>query len=390
MRERLYFNNCLTTPIANEVMAAMEPYLLENYYPENFNKTGTKIVEQLEIWKNMVAKTIGADDKEIHFTSGGTLANNIAIKGYLLANAGKGNHIICSVIDYPDILANAAFFESSGYEVTYLNADKEGFIDLKQLRESIRPETILFMTTLVNHTVGTIQPIKKIREILNSADHYIAIHSDACEAYGRIAVNIREMGIDMMSVSGHKIYGPQSSGFLYVDKKIKLAQLIHGIKRLDDLQTGGISVANIAGLVKAIELIFQDFHSYHSHLKQMSAYFLDKVNSEIPHVILNGPTGNSRAPHNLNLTFEYIEGEAIMMMLDYYNISVATGSACASQGLKPNYVLQALGKTLEQSHGSIKFTFSRYTTTEELDQLIIKLKEVVGKLRENSTLQPDK
>lgn len=389
MKDRLYFNNCLTTPTSDEVMAAMKPYLLENYYPESFNKTGTKIAEQLKEWRRQVAETIGAEAEEIHFTSGGTIANNLAIKGYLLANADKGNHIICSVIDYPDILANAAFFESSGYEVTYLKADKEGFIDLDQLEKSIKPETILFITTLVNHTVGTIQPMQRIKKILDKAGHKIAVHADACEAYGRIPVNITDMGIDMMSVSGHKIYGPQGSGFLYVNKKIKLAQLIHGITRLDDLQTGGISVANIAGLVKAIELIFKDFDAFQTHLKKISSYFLEKVRKEIPYTIINGTTGDNRAPHNLNITFEYIEGEAIMMMLDYHNISVATGSACASQGLKPNYVLQALGKTLEQSHGSIKFTFSRYTTIEQIDQLIATLKEVVSKLREHSTLQPD-
>lgn len=389
MKERLYFNNCLTTPTAGEVIAAMQPYLLENYYPENFNKTGTKITEDIDQWRHQVAKTIGSEDSEIHFTAGGTLANNIAIKGFLLANADKGNHIICSVIDYPDILANAAFFEKSGFEVTYLNADNEGFINLEQLKKSIKKETILFMTTLVNHTVGTIQPIKKIKEILAGADHKIAVHVDACEAYGRIPINVDEMGIDMMSVSGHKIYGPQGSGFLYCRKNVRLSQLIHGIVRLDNLQTGGISVANIAGMVKAVELIFKDFNAFYNHLRDISGYFLSKVQKKIPYTIINGTLGEARAPHNVNISFEYIEGEAIMMMLDYYGISVATGSACASQGLKPNYVLVALGKTLEQSHGSIKFTFSRYTTKEQIDILIDKLSEVVSNLRKHSTLQPE-
>lgn len=393
--ERIYLNNCLTSKPAPEVVEAMLPYLRDDYYyPENFNKTGSQASRNIESWKETVARSIGAATNEIHFTSGGTLANNIAIKGFLLANSGKGNHLICSVADYPDILANAGFFEQSGFSVTYLKVDSDGFIDLEELRNSLRKETILFMTTLANHTVGTIQPLKEIREILDSSAGHIALHADACEAYGRIPIDVNELGIDMMSVSGHKIYGPQGSGFLYLRKRIKTSPLIHGVSRLDDLQTGGISVANIAGLVKAVELIFSDFAGYTGHLREMNNYFLEKIKEKIPSIMINGPApvlsgeANKRAPHNLNITFDYIEGEAIMMMLDIYNISVATGSACASQGLKPNYVLKAMGRTHEQSHGSMKFTFSRYTTKEELDILIERLSEVVQKLREGSTLYP--
>ena len=389
MSERIYFNNCLTSKPAPEVVEAMLPYLQENYYyPENFNKTGTSASRDLSGWKDTVARTIGAKPSEIHFTSGGTLANNIAIKGLLLANSDKGNHIICSVVDYPDLLANAAFFEQSGFEVTYLQVDHEGFIDLEQLKQAIKKETILFMTTLANHTVGTIQPMEEIRTILDSSGHHIYIHADACEAYGRIPVDVDKLGLDMMSVSGHKIYGPQGSGFLYARQGVKLNPLIHGIVRLDDLQTGGISVANIAGLVKAIELIFKDFKGYVSRLKEINGYFLDRVSKEIPDILINGPLGEKRAPHNLNITFDYIEGEAIMMMLDLADVSVATGSACASQGLKPNYVLKAMGRTHEQSHGSMKFTFSRYHTKEDIDNLVERLKKVVVKLREGSTLYP--
>jgi len=389
MNERIYFNNCLTTKPAQEVVEAMLPYLQNNYYyPENFNKTGTQASRNLNDWKEIVAKTIGANSPEIHFTAGGTLANNIAIKGFLLANADKGNHIICSVVDYPDILTNAAFFEQSGFEVTYLQVDDKGFIDLDQLKRSLKNETILFMTTLANHTVGAIQPLEEINAILQGSGHRIYVHADACEAYGRIPINVDQLGIDMMSVSGHKIYGPQGSGFLYVRKGVKLNPLIHGIVRLDDLQTGGISIANTAGLVKAIELIFSDYDGYVSHLKEISNYFLEKVKEKIPYILINGPLGEKRAPHNLNISFDYIEGEAIMMMLDLSDISVATGSACASQGLKPNYVLKALGRTHEQSHGSMKFTFSRYHTKEDIDILVERLIKVVEKLREGSTLYP--
>jgi len=244
------------------------------------------------------------------------------------------------------------------------------------------------MTTLANHTVGTVQPMQKIKEILASADHKIAMFVDASEAYGKIAVSVNDMGIDLMSVSGHKIHGPQGSGFLYVRKGVDLAQLIHGIVRLDDLHTGGLSVANIAGMIRAIELIFADFEGHHSHLREISKYFWEQLQKKIPNIMLNGAGLEFRAPHNVNVSFDFIEGEAVMMMLDYFNVSVATGSACASQGLKPNYVLMALGRTHEQSHGSIKFTFTRYHTREDIDQLISKLEQVVSKLRKNSTLNP--
>ncbi len=389
MNKRLYFNNCLTSKPAPEVVEAMLPYLKEDYYyPENFNKTGTAASRKLADWRQQAAKTIGGEPSEIHFTSGGTLANNIAIKGFLLANADKGNHIICSVVDYPDLLANAGFFEQSGFTVTYLQVDENGFIDLKQLKDSLRKETILFMTTLANNTVGTIQPMTEIKEILKSAGHRIYVHADACEAYGRVPVDVNQQGIDMMSVSGHKIYGPQGSGFLYLRKDVKISPLIHGVVRLDDLQTGGLSTANTAGLIKAIELIFDDFSGYVKHLRELNDYFLKKVKEKIPYIRINGPVGSQRAPHNLNITFEYIEGEAIMMMLDQFDVSAATGSACASQGLKPNYVLKAMGRTHEESHGSMKFTFSRYLSKEDIDILVERLSSVVEKLREGSTLYP--
>ena len=388
--ERIYLNNCLTSKPAKEVVEAMLPYLEKKfYYPENFNKTGAFINNKMQEWKESVAKTIGANSKEIHFTSGGTIANNIAIKGFLLGNSNKGNHIICSVIDYPDLLANAAFFEKSGFKVTYLKADKDGFIDLEQLKQSITDKTILFMTTIANHTVGTIQPMHKINEILKSAGHRIYTHVDACEAYGRIPIDVDQYGIDMMSVSGHKFNGPQASGFLYVRKGVQLSPLIHGVNRLDNLQTGGLSVANIVGLVKAIELIFNDFEGHTNHLREISSYLFESIKKKIPNILINGPEGELRAPHNVNISFDYIEGEAIMMMLDQFDLSVATGSACASQGLKPNYVLMAMGRNHEQSHGSMKFTVDPSHTKADIDKLVDRLAEIVEKLRKLSPLNPE-
>ncbi|RLC54961.1 MAG: cysteine desulfurase [Candidatus Cloacimonadota bacterium] len=385
--QRIYFNNCLTSKPAPEVVEITTEYMKNRYYfPENFNATGTEISSDLELAKKIIADSIAANSTEIHFTSGGTAANNIAIKGYLTANSNKGTHIICSVIDYPDILTNAAFFEKSGFDVTYLNADNEGFIDLEQLKNSLREDTILFMTTIGNHTVGTIQPIKEIREILDSAEQKIAIHVDACEAYARIPINVNELGIDLMSISAHKIHGPQGVGALYQRKGIVLGQVQHGVNRMDNLQTGGMNIASIAGFAKAVELAFDEKEDNMAKIRKLSDYLLNKIESIIPDTLLNGPRGNRRAPHNINISFDYIEGEAIMMMMDINGVSISTGSACASQGLKPNYVMMALGRNHEQSHSSMKFTLSRYNTFQEIDYTVEKLAEVVKELRSRSPL----
>ena len=385
--ERIYFNNCLTSKPAPEVVEITTEYMKNNYYyPENFNATGTEISSDMNLAKNIIADSISADSKEIHFTSGGTAANNLAIKGYLTANSNKGTHIICSVIDYPDILTNAAFFEKSGFEVTYLEVDNEGFIDLEQLKKSIREDTILFMTTLGNHTVGTIQPLKEIRKILDSAEQKIAMHVDACEAYARIPIDVNELGVDLMSISAHKIHGPQGIGALYQRKGIKLGQVLHGVNRMDNLQTGGMNIASIAGFTKAVELAFNNLDENITKIRKLSDYLLNKIESTIPDTLLNGPRGAKRAPHNINISFDYIEGEAIMMMMDIIGVSISTGSACASQGLKANYVLMALGRSHEQSHSSMKFTFSRYNTFQEIDYTVEKLAEVVKELRSRSPL----
>ena len=381
----IYFNNCLTSQPAPEVIEAMLPYLKRKFqFPENFIQTGTEIEEDILSFKKVIAESMNANPSELHITSGGTSANNLAIKGYLSANAHKGTHIIVSVGDYPDLLTNAAFFEKSGFSVTYLSIDEEGFIDLNELKHAIRDDTILFMTTLANHTVGAIQPISDIRKILNQADHEIVLHADACEAYARMPIDVKELGIDMMSISGHKIHSDKGIGSLYVRKGIQLGQVSHGISRVDELETGGISISALAGFTKAVELAFLPANM--KKIKNLSEYLLTQIEEKIPYTSLNGPRGEKRISHNINISFDYIEGEAMMMMLDLAGISVATGSACASQGLKPNYVLMAMGRNHEQSHGSLKFTLSRYNTKKEIDETVDKLAEIVLELRKRSPL----
>jgi len=384
---RIYLDNCVTTCCAPEVIKEMQPYLEEKFwFPGTFISTGENTNNLIIEAQKTIAETLGASPKEIHFTSGGTLANNIAIKGLANAYKQQGKHIIVSVVDYPDLLTNAAYLEKNGFEVTYLSSDSEGFISLKELKQAIRKDTILFMTTAVNHTVGTIQPLSDIKAVLDSADHKIYYHLDAGQGYGKIPLNVNELGIDTMSISAHKIHGPQGIGALYQRTGTKLAQLIHGVKRVDNLQTGGLSIALIAGFAKAVELAFSDFETNIAYLRELSNYLLERIEKEISDVELNGPRGEKRAPHNINVSIDFIEGEAITMMLDQKGITVATGSACASEGLKANYVLMAMGKTHIQSHGSMKFTVSRYTTKTELDETVQALKEITKELRHRSPL----
>lgn len=384
---RIYLDNCVTSRPAPEVLSAMQPYFEEKYwYPGSFISTGEAINEDLATFQQIVATAINAQASEIHFTSGGTLANNMAIKGLATAYAARGKHAIVSVVDYPDLLTNAAYLEKKGFEISYLGTDSEGFINPAELKSAIRKDTILFMCTAVNHVVGTIQPLAQIKEVLEAADHKIYYHLDAGQAFGKIPVDVNALGVDTMAISAHKIHGPQGVGALYQRSGVKVGQLIHGVKRVDNLQTGGLSIALIAGFAKAVELSFADFPSTMARLRELSDYLLAALEARIPDIELNGPRGMQRAPHNINVSIDYIEGEAITMMLDVQGITVATGSACASQGLKANYVLMAMGKNHVQSHGSMKFTLSRYTTKQELDETVDAMAKITTELRARSPL----
>lgn len=385
--DRIYLDNCVTTQPAPEALAAMQPFLTKEFwYPASFVSTGERINTVLDGFRTSIGRSINAQPSEIHFTSGGTLANNIAIKGLVSANASQGRHIICSVVDYPDLLTNAAYFENSGFEVTYLEADSDALVSPEELKKALRSDTILFMSTAVNHVVGTIQPLAEYGKILAAADHKIHFHVDAGQAYGKMKLDMNDLGIDTMAVSGHKIHAPQGVGFLYVRKGTKLGQIIHGVRRIDNLQTGGINVALIAALAKAVEMVFANLDDQIDYLYDLSQYLLDKLETNIDHIELNGPRGRRRVCHNVNVSIGYIEGEAIAMMLDLKGITVATGSACASQGLQPNYVLMAIGKNHVQSHGSIKFTLSRYTTKQQIDYVVEALSSVTRELRSRSPL----
>lgn len=385
--KQVYLNNCITSQPAPEVIEAMLPFFKEKFhFPENFIKSGTERANELANFKSIIAKSINAPDSALHFTSSGTEANNLAIKGYISANAERGSHIICSVVDYPDILTNAAYFEESGFEVSYLSSDDMGFIDLDELKSELRSDTILVMTTLANHTVGTLQDIPEITRIIKESPADAALFVDACQGYGKVPVDVEAMGADMLTISAHKIHGPQGIGALYIKPGVSVAPTKHGINRMDPLSTGALSIPAIAGFAKAVELTFKDFEENVNYIKNLSRYLFESITRKIPYTMLNGAPCEYRSPHNVNVSFDFVEGEAIMMMLDQYGINVATGSACFSQGLQANYVMMAMGRNHEQSHSSMKFTLSRYNTRQEIDYTVEKLAEIVEELRRRSPL----
>ena len=388
--EPIYMNNCITSQPAPEVVEAMLPFLQNKFhFPENFIRTGTERANELTVFKQIIADSVKAPAASIHFTASGTEANNLAIKGYLEANAHRGKHIICSVVDYPDILTNAAYFEEKGFEVSYLSSDEYAFIDLDELQEELRADTILVMTTLANHTVGTIQDVKTIKRLIDESESQAALLVDACQAYGRIAIDVDDLGIDLMSISAHKIHGPQGIGALYIRPGTSVAPTKHGVNRMDPLSTGSLSIANIAGFAKAVELAFTDFDENIKYIRDLRLYLFESIERKIEFTMLNGAPCENRIAHNLNVSFDFIEGEAILMMMDQYGINVATGSACFSEGLQANYVMMAMGRNHEQSHSSMKFTLSRYNTRQEIDYVVEKLAEIVTELRRRSPLYLD-
>jgi len=386
---RVYLDNCLTTQPDKKVVEAMMPYLGNKFhFPGHFISTGSEAKRDITGFRSVIAESLMASPDEIHLTASGTSANNIAIKGYILANAQRGNHIICSQIDYPDILTNAAFFEESGFEVTYLSADIDGFINLDELRESVRKDTILVMTTLANHVLGTIQPIAKIREILKEKGSSAAVFVDAAHAYGRMHIDVNKLGADMLTISAHKIHGPQGAGALYVRRGILLAQSKHGISRIDEYDTGCISIANLAGMAKAVQITFSNIDQDIANMRNLQTYLLNGLQENLGNISVNGVLGENRICHNLNVSIEEVEGEALTILLDIAGITVSTGSACATLNLKPNYIMMAIGKTFTQSHGSIKMTLSRMTTKDDIDYTITCFTDAVNKLRKISPFKP--
>lgn len=387
MGKLIYLDNAATTKTAPEVVEAMLPYFTEKFgNPSSVYgfAAGNKsvITQQREI----IANALGAKDNEIYFTAGGSESDNWALKATAEAYGNKGKHIITSKIEHHAILHTCEYLEKNGFEVTYLDVDENGVIKLEELREAIKPETILISIMYANNEIGTIQPIREIGEIAH--EHGILFHTDAVQAFAQIPINVDECHIDMLSASGHKLNGPKGIGFLYIRTGVKIRSLLHGGAQERKRRAGTENVPGIVGLGAAVKRAVESMAERTAKEIELRDYLIGRVSEEIPHCRLNGDA-KKRLPNNVNFSFRFIEGESLLIMLDMKGICASSGSACTSGSLDPSHVLLAIGLPHEIAHGSLRLTLSEETTKEDLDYVVDTLKEIVANLRGMSPLYED-
>lgn len=385
---QVYLDYSATTPVKKEVLDAMLPYFSELYgNPSSLYSIASESKEALAKARTQVAELIGAQEKEIFFTSCGTEADNWAVMGTADALKDKGNHIITTKIEHHAMLHSCEFLEKHGYDVTYLNVDEGGRVNPADLEAAITDKTILISVMFANNEVGTIEPIKELAEIAKK--HKILFHTDAVQALGNVEINVKDLGVDMMSMSAHKIYGPKGIGALYIRKGLRISNYLHGGAQENKHRAGTENLAGIVGFGKAAELARVNLAEHIRHSSELRDYLIQQVQANIDHVYVNG-TMEHRHPGNANLTFEFIEGEAMLLYLDMSGIAVSTGSACSSASLTPSHVLDALGIPVERIHGTLRFTVGDMTTKEDIDYVVDTLKKVVSKLREISSVSSEK
>lgn len=381
---KIYVDNAATTRVDDEVLKEMLPYFSENYgNPSSIYSIARDTKKVIEIARERVAKILNANPNEIYFTGCGSESDNTALKGVAYANKDKGNHIITSKIEHPAILDTCKFLEKQGYEISYIDVDENGIIKLDELKKSIKDTTILISIMFANNEIGTIQPIKEIGEI--AKERKIVFHTDAVQAVGNINIDVQELNIDMLSLSAHKFYGPKGVGALYVRQGVKFEKFMNGGHQEKNKRAGTENVAGIVGLGKAIEMAYEDIDKYNEDLLNLRNYYFEQIQKRIPYIKINGDLEN-RLPGNTNVSFRFIEGEGLLLNLDLKGIYASSGSACTSGALDPSHVLLAIGLSHEIAHGSLRVTFGRYNTKEEVDYIIDSLVEIVDKLREMSPL----
>ncbi len=387
MNKTIYLDNAATTQTKVEVVEAMLPYFNEKFgNPSSIYDFAAQNKTAVTDARDTIAKAIGCNTNEIFFTAGGTEADNWAIKGVAESYKNKGNHIITSKIEHHAVLHTCEYLEKNGYEVTYLNVDENGLVKLDELKAAIRPTTILISIMFANNEIGTIQPIKEIGQI--AKENGILFHTDAVQAFGQLPIDVQELNIDMLSASGHKINGPKGIGFLYIKNGTKIRSFIHGGAQERKRRAGTENVPGIVGLGKATEIACRDMEEKTRKEIELRDYLIDRTLKEIPYTRLNGHRRN-RLPNNANFSFQFIEGESLLIMLDMKGICGSSGSACTSGSLDPSHVLLAIGLPHEIAHGSLRLTLSENTTKEEIDYTIDCMKEIVAKLRDMSPLYED-
>lgn len=387
MNKVIYLDNAATTKTAPEVVEAMLPYFTENYgNPSSVYSFASKNKEAISKQRDIIADALGAKANEIYFTAGGSESDNWALKAAAEAYGDKGNHIITTKIEHHAILHTAEYLEKKGFEVTYLDVDEDGVVKLDELKEAIRPETILISVMFANNEIGTIQPIKEIGEI--AKEHGILFHTDAVQAFGQVPIKVDEYHIDMLSASGHKLNGPKGIGFLYIRKGVKIRSFVHGGGQERKRRAGTENVPGIIGLGTAVARAVRTMDERMAKETELRNYMIDRILAEIPHTKLNGHR-TKRLPNNTNFSFQFIEGESLLIMLDMKGICGSSGSACTSGSLDPSHVLLAIGLPHEIAHGSLRLTLSDETTKEEIDYVIDELKAIVDRLRSMSPLYED-
>lgn len=380
----VYADHAATTYVHPEVYDVMKPYFTEKYgNPSSIYLVGRESKKAIEEAREKVAKALGAMPREIFFTGSGSEADNWAIKGVAYANKDKGNHIITTAIEHHAVLHTCQYLESDGFEVTYLPVDENGLVSPEQVRAAIKPNTILITIMFANNEIGTIQPIAEIGKIAKEKN--VIFHTDAVQAVGNIPINVNELNVDLLSLSAHKFYGPKGVGALYIRKGVKITNFLHGGAQERGRRASTENVAGIVGLGKAIELATQNIEQYNNKLLALRDRTIEEITKKIPFVKLNGDR-HKRLPGNVNFSFEFIEGESLLLMLDMKGIAASSGSACTSGSLDPSHVLLAIGLPHEIAHGSLRVTFGDENTQEDVDYLLEVLPLIVERLREMSPL----
>lgn len=383
----IYLDNAATTQVRQEVVDAMLPFFTEHYGNASAPySVGAKAKKALTEAREQVAGVIGAKSEEIYFTAGGSESDNWALKATAEYYKEKGNHIITSKIEHHAILHTCQYLEKKGFEVTYLNVDENGVVDLEELKAAIRPTTILISIMFANNEIGTIEPVKEIGQI--AKEHGILFHTDAVQAFGQVPINVDEMNIDMLSASGHKLNGPKGIGMLYIRKGVKIRSFVHGGAQERKRRAGTENIPGIVGFGKACEIAVNTMQERMDRESQLRDYFIERIEKEIPYVKVNGSRTN-RLPNNVNVCFRFIEGESMLIMLDQKGICASSGSACTSGSLDPSHVLLAIGLPHEIAHGSLRLTLSAQTTKEEVDYTVEELKKIIERLRMMSPLYED-
>ena len=386
-KKLIYMDNAATTPVKPEVLDAMLPYFTEKFgNPSSIYSISSENKKAITDAREVIAKTINTTPENIYFTAGGSESDNWALKATADAYASKGKHIITTKIEHHAILHTCEYLETKGFEITYLDVDENGLVKLDELTAAIRPDTILISVMFANNEIGTIEPIAEIGKIAH--EHGVLFHTDAVQAYTQVPIDVEAMNIDMMSTSGHKINGPKGIGFLNIRKGVKIKSFIHGGAQERHRRAGTENVTGIIGLAKAAEIATANMKERTAEEIKVRDHLIERIEKEIPYAKLNGDRVK-RLPNNVNFSFQFVEGESMLILLDSKGICASSGSACTSGSLDPSHVLLAIGLPHEIAHGSLRLTISDQITMEDADYVVDNLKEIVNHLREMSPLYED-